>query len=67
MMTPSKRLALLDYFEKQPIHCAKNSKDRYSNANILSKFQPQFFKVLDHETGELSFVASHDIQTLKYN
>jgi hypothetical protein len=66
-MTPSKRLALLDYFEKQATHSAKNSKDRYNNASIVSKFQPQFFKVLDHETGELSCVASDEIQTLKYN
>ncbi len=67
-MMAFKRLALLDYFEKHRLNGPKISKDRCKNANITSKFQPQFFSVLDNETGELSKVAANDDgEILKYN
>lgn len=67
-MTASKRLALLDYFEKQPCNSPKISKDHCKNVNIASKFQPQFFSVQDKETGKLFDVAANDYcEALKYN
>ncbi len=67
-MTASKRLALLDYFGKKPSNGTKISKDHCKNANIASKFQPQFFSVLNNETGEVTDVAANDdCEALKYN
>ena len=44
-MTAKKRLALLDSLEKQRPMVAKISKNPCNNANIKSKFQPQFFSI----------------------
>lgn len=67
-ITPPKRLALLDYLKKQQPDCAKISKDQSSNANIVNKFQSQFFNVFDKETGEFSSAAANYCgEALKYN
>lgn len=67
-ITPPKRIALLDYLKKQQPDCAKISKDQSSNANIVNKFQSQFFNVFDKETGEFSSAAANYCgEALKYN
>lgn len=67
-MVPAKRLALLDYFEKQHSNCTKNSNNRGANASIVGKLQSQFFKIVDKETGEFVFApANDDGKQLKYN
>lgn len=67
-MTATKRLALLDYFENQPANATKISNDQANNVNIVSQFQPQFFSVIDYQTGELSDVAANnDGEALTYN
>ncbi|WP_339051435.1 hypothetical protein [Rickettsiella endosymbiont of Xylota segnis] len=65
---PLKRVAVLDYLKKQQPDSAKISKDQSSNANIVNKFQSQFFYIPDKETGELSSAAANYYgEALKYN
>lgn len=65
---PLKRVAVLDYLKKQQPDCAKISKNQSSNANIVNKFQSQFFYIPDKETGELSSAAANYYgEALKYN
>ncbi|MGC1854012.1 MAG: hypothetical protein WA659_01345 [Candidatus Aquirickettsiella sp.] len=67
-MTATKRLALLDYLEKQPAAApisAKISQDRHSNVSIVTKFRPQFFNI--HENDSSACMPATETRCYKYN
>lgn len=61
-MTATKRLALLESLEKQQPMCAKISKKPCNNANIKTKFQPQFFSIHENDSSAVSATETHHYQ-----